>query len=94
MADDYRFGIEEEYFLADDTSGRSPKASAADAFHAAADARVESASHELLKGQIEVCTDPGTNHDAARSTLHDLRTRLSGVAGDHRLALFAAGSHP
>lgn len=93
MADDYRFGIEEEYFLADADTGRSPSGEAADRFHEAAE-KVAAASHELLKGQIEVCTEPGTDHIEARRALHGLRTLLSALAGDHRLSLFAAGSHP
>lgn len=94
MAHDYRFGIEEEYFLANVDNGRSPSAEAADGFHAAASKKVGPASHELLKGQIEVCTEPGTDHAEARRALHGLRGRLSALADDYRLSLFAAGSHP
>ncbi len=94
MDHDYSFGIEEEYFLADATTGRSPSGDAADRFHAAAAGAVELAAHELLKGQVEVSTDPGTDAVEATRTLRDLRRRLAGLAGDHGLALFAAGSHP
>ena len=94
MADDFTFGIEEEYFLADAASGHSPAADVLDRFHEAAAAKVEPASHELLKGQIEVQSEPGTSMDAARDALAGMRGALSHIAGDHGLDLFAAGSHP
>ena len=44
MADEFQFGIEEEYFLADAQTGRSPPANVLDAFHEVASARVKPAS--------------------------------------------------
>ena len=94
MSGDFRFGIEEEYFLVDAETGESPTDDAADRFHAMADSRVKPASHELLKGQVEVQTEPGTDFDAAHATLAGLRRDLSAIADHHRLSLIAAGSHP
>jgi carboxylate-amine ligase len=94
MADDYRFGIEEEYFLADARTGWSPGDDAADRFHAAAADAIEPVSHELLKGQVEVCTKPDTDPDAAYRSLRAMRGTLSRIAADTGLSLFAAGSHP
>ena len=94
MDDEFRFGIEEEYFLVDAETGESPTEKAADAFHKAAGRKVEPASHELLKGQVEVQTEPGTSFDAARATLAGFRRKLSTIAGDHGLSLIASGSHP
>ena len=94
MADDFSFGIEEEYFLADAATGHSPGAQPLDAFHRAAAAAVDPASHELLKGQIEVQSEPGTSLDAARDALAGMRADLSRLAADHGLLLFAAGTHP
>ncbi len=94
MDHDYRFGIEEEYFLADGRTGRSPSGEVADRFHAAAAEAVEPAAHELLKGQVEVSTKPGTDAAAASRSLRGLRRDLAALAGDHGLTLFAAGSHP
>ncbi|MCX8255361.1 MAG: carboxylate--amine ligase, partial [Beijerinckiaceae bacterium] len=65
MGDAYRFGIEEEYFLADRATGASPGTAAADAFHAAAAESGLPASPELLKGQVEVATEPGGDLAAA-----------------------------
>lgn len=94
MNDRYRFGIEEEYFLADARTGRSPTGAAADRFHAAAGEAVASVSHELLKGQLEVCTAPGLDLDAAHRSLHEKRAKLAAIAAAENLVLFAAGSHP
>ncbi len=94
MTDDFRFGIEEEYFLVDSETGESPTDDAANRFHSAADRRVKPASHELLKGQVEVQTEPGTDFDAASAALRGLRRELAAIAKDHGLALIAAGSHP
>ncbi|WP_020181238.1 carboxylate-amine ligase [Methylopila sp. M107] len=90
----FRFGIEEEYFLADADSGESPGSDRADAFHEAAPQRVDAASHEFLKGQVEVQTKPLTDFGEAGENLGDMRRALSGLAEEHGLTLFAAGAHP
>ncbi len=94
MSEEFKFGIEEEYFLADGQTGHSPAAAALDGFHEAAAAKVEPASHELLKGQVEVQSEPGTSLDAAHDALARMRADLSKIAADHGLRMFAAGSHP
>lgn len=94
MDHDFRFGIEEEYFLADAETGASPDGAVADRFHKAAAKIVKPASHEFLKGQVEIQTEPGVSFDVARDALHRMRSDLAGVAHDHGLLLFAAGSHP
>lgn len=94
MAHTYRFGIEEEYFLADRQTGRSPAEAAADRFHAAVETAVEVASPELLKGQIEIQTDPGTSFDAAHTRLRELRHQLADIAAASGLSLLSAGTHP
>lgn len=91
---DWSFGIEEEYFLADARTGRAPIEEAAERFHEIAASEVDAASHELLKGQIEVQSEPGVSLDEAHRALTDLRKRLSAIAGDHGMQVFAAGSHP
>lgn len=94
MNTDFGFGIEEEYFLADGTSGKSPDGETADRFHEAAEKRVEPASHELLKGQVEIQTKPGTSFDEAHQALKTMRHDLSEIAGDNGLLLLASGTHP
>ncbi len=94
MTNEWSFGIEEEYFLADAGTGQAPDELAAERFHEVAAAEVAAASHELLKGQVEVQSKPGVSLDLAHDALSGLRMRLSGIAGDHGMQLFAAGSHP
>ena len=94
MAEDWSFGIEEEYFLADAKTGRAPDKAAAEGFHEVAAEEVEMASHELLKGQVEVQSKPGMSLDEAQDALIGMRARLSTIAADHAMQLFAAGSHP
>ena len=94
MGGSFRFGIEEEYFLADASSGESPAGERADRFHDAAPRRVKAASHEFLKGQVEVQSEPLTDFDEARANLLDMRRTLADLAGEHGMDLCAAGSHP
>ncbi|MFC7051361.1 carboxylate-amine ligase [Hansschlegelia quercus] len=94
MDDGFQFGIEEEFFLADVSTGASPDGATADRFHARAEKRVEASSHELLKGQIEIQTEPGTDFDAACAELRRMRQTLAKTAEAEGLLLFAAGSHP
>lgn len=92
--DRFRFGIEEEYFLADAETCGSPDGAVADAFHAAAAKLVKPLSHEFLKGQAKVQTSPMVSFDEACDTLFGMRRDLGRVAREHGLLLFAAGSHP
>ena len=94
MSDRYSFGIEEEFFLADVRTGRSPSEAAAARFHEAAAAAVPNASPELLVGQVEIHTEPETDFDVAYAALRAMRGDLARVAADHGLSLLAAGSHP
>ena len=94
MADEWSFGIEEEYFLADAGTGCAPVEEAAERFHEEAARQVEMASHELLKGQVEVQSEPGVSLDKAHDALVDMRSRLGAIAAGQGMRLFAAGSHP
>ena len=94
MADEFQFGIEEEYFLADAVTGRSPDGATADRFHEAASRFVKPASHELLKGQVEVQTEPGVSFDEACAALRGMRRELAAIAQDCGLLLLASGTHP
>jgi len=66
----------------------------ADAFHKAAGKLVEPLSHEFLKGQAEVQTEPQLSFDRACDDLERMRGDLSRIAAEHGLSLFAAGTHP
>ncbi len=93
MAARYRFGIEEEFFLADAATRGSPTGNLK-AFHAAAKARLPEAERELLQLQVETASPPTDGVADARAALAGMRAGLAGVARDHGLLLFAAGTHP
>ncbi|MCJ2082952.1 carboxylate-amine ligase [Methylobacterium sp. J-090] len=89
----YRFGIEEEYFLADAETRGTPNRSLA-AFHDAAGAALPEIGRELLESQVEACTPPSDSFDTARETLAHHRTTLARIGREHGVLVFAAGTHP
>jgi carboxylate-amine ligase len=94
MADNFTFGIEEEYFLVDAetklVTRRMP-----DGFLAAAkEATGNQVAGEFLQSQIEVVTAPQTSIAGARAELWRLRSTVAAVAAQHGLAILAAGTHP
>ena len=93
IAHSYRFGIEEEYFLADAQTRGTPQGDLA-GFHAAIEARLDETGRELVAAQVEVCTPPLTEAAAARDSLAGQRAILREVAGEHGLRLLACGTHP
>ena len=89
----YRFGIEEEYFLADAETRGTPR-QAVKAFHTEAGKRLPAIGQELLQSQVEVCTPPSTEFARAREVLAGQRAELGRLAAEHGLLVFAAGTHP
>lgn len=89
---DYKFGIEEEFFLASARSRGAPRTSI-QGFHDAAK-RLGSVERELLENEVEICSKPTASVDEARAALGDLRDKLQATARAHGLKLFAAGTHP
>jgi carboxylate-amine ligase len=94
MADDYTFGIEEEYFLVD-AQTKQVAHDVPEAFfqatEAAGDGRIK---REFLQSQIEVVSSTHSSIAAARAELRHLRQTLARVAAEHGLAILAAGTHP
>ncbi|MRI54100.1 carboxylate-amine ligase [Methylobacterium sp. DB1607] len=89
----YRFGIEEEYFLADAETRGTPRRSVKP-FHQAAGERLPEIGRELLQCQVEVCTPPSIAFTAARESLMRQRQALAELGSEHGLLVFAAGTHP
>jgi carboxylate-amine ligase len=94
MADNYKIGIEEEYFLVDAetklVSRRMP-----DGFLEAAKAATGGQiMGEFLQSQIEAVTLPHTDIKTAREELRHLRQAVAKVAAEHGLAILASGTHP
>ncbi|WP_311274112.1 carboxylate-amine ligase [Methylobacterium sp. WCS2018Hpa-22] len=92
-AHSYRFGIEEEYFLADAETRGTPRRSVKP-FHTEASERLPEIGREMLQCQVEVCTPPSTEFSEAREILAGQRDALGRLAKKHELMVFAAGTHP
>ena len=93
MAHGFRFGIEEELFLANLKSRGAPQGSV-ETFHKAAQKRLKSVEREMLQNQVEICTSPSESFEDARFSLAGLRQGLAEVGREHGLLVFAAGTHP
>ncbi len=93
MDTSYRFGIEEEFFLADaetrETPGQSVKA-----FHDEVHAALPMVERELLEAQVEIASPPSTDFAEARSTLAGLRAGLARIGQAHGVLVLASGTHP
>lgn len=88
----YRFGIEEEYSLADASTRGTPDRT--QPFHDAVRTRVPTVERELLAAQVEVATKPTDDATSARAQLLALRTGLAETACEHGLLVLASGTQP
>ncbi len=93
MSTGYRFGIEEELFLADATTRGTPRQTLK-AFHAAAHAALPSVERELLQAQVEIACEPTGSVDEARGELGRLRESLAGIGREHGILVLASGTQP
>jgi carboxylate-amine ligase len=90
----FRFGIEEEYFVVDRRTA-SVKCELPNSFMKAAGRKLgDQLMSELLQSQIEVATKPMSNPQDARQELLHFRATLAEVGRDHGLGIVAAGTHP
>jgi carboxylate-amine ligase len=94
MADDFSFGIEEEYFLVDAQTKRVPPNVPNEFFDAAKAATDGRAATEFLQPQIEVISSPHCRMADARAELRHLRETVAAIAAEYGLAILAAGTHP
>jgi carboxylate-amine ligase len=98
MEADFKFGIEEEYFLVDAATKAvirdMPSVFLEAAKTAVARAGSGQVTSELLQAQIEVATSPHTDMKRAHDELCHLRRTLGAVGAEHGLAILAAGTHP
>lgn len=93
MDTSYRFGIEEEFFLADAGTRGTPRRTVK-AFHDEVHARLPPVERELLEAQVEIASPPSTSFAEARSTLAGLRADLAAIGQAHGVLVLAAGTHP
>jgi glutamate---cysteine ligase / carboxylate-amine ligase len=94
MAENFRFGIEEEYFLVDAQTKRVARRMPENFLMAANQATDGHVTGEFLQSQVEVATAPHFSFANARSELHGLRQIVASIAAEHGLAILAAGTHP
>src|SRR5437667_8094027 len=94
MEGNFKFGIEEEYFLVDAETKLVTRRMSDAFFKAALSATDGRIAREFLQAQIEVITSPHTNMADARAELRDLRHTVAAVAAEHGLAILASGTHP
>jgi carboxylate-amine ligase len=94
MADNFTFGIEEEYFLVDAVTKQVMRRTPEAFFKQAADANGGRISREFLQAQVEVISSPHSRMSEARSELRHLRQTVAAVAAEYGLAILAAGTHP
>ena len=91
---DFPFGIEEEYFLVDASSGTlcTP---AIDTLMQDARAKLgDVVTSELLQSQIEIASPILRSHDEAHEVMFRTRHALSEVVAEHGLNIIAASTHP
>ena len=94
MSDEYKFGIEEEYFLVDAETksvAREMPPTFLEKLKSMTDGQ---AMGEMLQSQLEVATAPHTSIADARTELHFLRQTVANIAAEHGLAILAVGTHP
>jgi glutamate---cysteine ligase / carboxylate-amine ligase len=94
MSDDFKFGIEEEYFLVD-AETKAVAVAPPEAFLMVAKKEIgPQIKGEMLRSQIECTTDPHVDIARARAELKHLRHALAAVAAKYGLAVLASGTHP
>jgi carboxylate-amine ligase len=92
--EDYRLGIEEEYFVVDATT-KAVQRKVPAAFLVALKRNLGPlVTRELLQAQLEVLTQPSTSIAEIREELQRARRAVGTIAAEHGLAFFAAGTHP
>lgn len=94
MSGDYRFGIEEEYFVNDAVKRDVARSRIAEFFADCREHIAEAVDWEMLEPQVEVATPPGLDFGAAREHLRGLRASLGEVARRQGLSIMASGTHP
>ncbi len=91
MGGDFRFGIEEEFFV-NDVAKRDAARLRLKEFFAACGEQFSAVDvqREMLEPQIEVASPPSTDFSETRRRLASLRRDLGALARRHDLAIMAA----
>jgi carboxylate-amine ligase len=94
MSWDFKFGIEEEYFVNDAPRRDIARGKIREFFAACRDNISGDIQPEMLEPQIEVASEPAVEFSEARAQLAELRSSVGSVARDFRLSIMASGTHP
>src|SRR4051812_2556348 len=93
-ASEYSFGIEEEYFLADEDSLEVATQTPNELFEAASWSTGGQSMREMLQAQLEVATNVHLDASDALQELRFLRREVDKVAAQYGLTIMACGTHP
>jgi glutamate---cysteine ligase / carboxylate-amine ligase len=94
MSWDFKFGIEEEYFVNDAPRRDIARGRIKEFFAACRDNISGDIQPEMLEPQIEVASKPAVEFSEARAQLAELRSSVGSVARDFGLSIMASGTHP
>lgn len=88
------FGIEEECFLVDLSSGRAPRRVPKSFVQACRKLAGPAVTFEMMQSQIELVSPVFAHSDQAWETMSAVRRQVSEVANSMGLGIIACGSHP
>src|SRR6476620_9735777 len=91
MSEDYKFGIEEEYFINDTVKRDIARGRIREFFQSCSKHLSEDIHPEMLEPQVEIASTPVTDFADARSQLVNLRSLVGSIAREHDLSIMAAG---
>ena len=94
MSGDYKFGIEEEYFINDAVKRDIARGRIREFFQTCSEHLSEDIQPEMLEPQVEIASTPVTDFADARAQLANLRSLVGAVAREHNLSIMASGTHP
>ena len=94
MNGDYRFGIEEEYFVNDAAKRDAARARTTEFFAKCREQFPKEIHREMLEPQVEIATPPCLDFAEARRHLAGLRSTIGDMARQQGLSIMASGTHP
>ena len=94
MSGEYRFGIEEEYFINDAVKRDAARTRMQEFFTQAREHLSRDIHREMLEPQVEIATAPSFDFADARRQLTGLRSGLGAIADALDLSIMASGTHP
>jgi len=94
MSGEYRFGIEEEYFVNDAAKRDAARSRIPEFFDDCREHIAEDVHREMLEPQVEIATPPSLDFGSAREQLRCVRASLGELAARPGLATMASCTHP